>query len=88
MKRLSGAALLLALLCTQSADLPAAAPIALPQPQPPSQHLLQHVARRPAHMVRVLRDAAEFKLMINFHGANKPAGESRTWPNEITREGT
>jgi len=39
-------------------------------------------------MVRVLRDAAEFKLMINFHGANKPAGESRTWPNEITREGT
>jgi alpha-glucosidase len=35
----------------------------------------------------ILRDAAEFKLMINFHGANKPAGESRTWPNEITREG-
>ena len=25
--------------------------------------------------------------MINFHGANKPAGESRTWPNEMTREG-
>jgi alpha-glucosidase len=25
--------------------------------------------------------------MINFHGANKPAGEARTWPNEITREG-
>jgi alpha-glucosidase len=35
----------------------------------------------------ILRDAAEFKLMINFHGANKPAGESRTWPNEMTREG-
>ena len=34
----------------------------------------------------ILRDAAEFKLMINFHGANKPAGESRTWPNEMTRE--
>ena len=35
----------------------------------------------------ILKDAAEFKLMINFHGANKPAGESRTWPNEMTREG-
>jgi len=35
----------------------------------------------------ILRDAAEHQLMINFHGANKPAGESRTWPNEMTREG-
>jgi len=34
-----------------------------------------------------LREAAEHKLMINFHGANKPTGESRTWPNEMTREG-
>jgi alpha-glucosidase len=25
--------------------------------------------------------------MINFHGANKPTGEPRTWPHEITREG-
>jgi alpha-glucosidase len=25
--------------------------------------------------------------MINFHGSNKPAGEPRTWPNELTREG-
>ena len=25
--------------------------------------------------------------MANFHGANKPTGEARTWPNEITREG-
>jgi alpha-glucosidase len=35
----------------------------------------------------ILRDAAEAKLLVNFHGANKPAGESRTWPNEVTREG-
>ncbi len=35
----------------------------------------------------VLKDAADYKLMINFHGANKPTGESRTWPNEMTREG-
>jgi alpha-glucosidase len=35
----------------------------------------------------ILRDAAEFKLLIDFHGANKPTGGSRTWPNEMTREG-
>jgi alpha-glucosidase len=33
------------------------------------------------------RLAARHRLLINFHGANKPTGESRTWPNEITREG-
>lgn len=35
----------------------------------------------------LLRDAAEQQLLVDFHGANKPAGESRTWPNEMTREG-
>jgi alpha-glucosidase len=34
----------------------------------------------------ILRDAAEFELMADFHGANKPTGEPRTWPNEMTRE--
>lgn len=34
-----------------------------------------------------LRLAAEHRIMIDFHGANKPAGEPRTWPNEMTREG-
>jgi len=34
----------------------------------------------------ILKDAAEHRLMVNFHGANKPAGEARTWPNELTRE--
>lgn len=33
------------------------------------------------------RLAAEHHLLINFHGAHKPTGEVRTWPNEITREG-
>jgi alpha-glucosidase len=33
-----------------------------------------------------LRDAAEFKQVLNFHGANKPTGQARTWPNELTRE--
>ena len=35
----------------------------------------------------LLREAAEHQLLLDFHGANKPAGESRTWPNEMTREG-
>ncbi len=34
----------------------------------------------------MLRDAAEFQLLVDFHGANKPTGESRTFPNELTRE--
>jgi alpha-glucosidase len=35
----------------------------------------------------ILREAATHRVMVDFHGANKPAGESRTWPNELTREG-
>jgi len=34
----------------------------------------------------LLRSSAEHKIMVEFHGANKPAGESRSWPNEMTRE--
>ena len=34
----------------------------------------------------MLRDAAAHKLLVNFHGANKPSGLERTWPNELTRE--
>ncbi|ULQ53248.1 glycoside hydrolase family 97 catalytic domain-containing protein [Flavihumibacter fluvii] len=33
-----------------------------------------------------LKDAALAHLMINFHGANKPTGINRTYPNELTRE--
>jgi alpha-glucosidase len=35
----------------------------------------------------ILKQTAERQLMVNFHGANKPTGESRTWPHAITREG-
>jgi alpha-glucosidase len=35
----------------------------------------------------LLRETAEHKLMVNFHGANKPTGEARMWPNELIREG-
>lgn len=34
-----------------------------------------------------LRAAARHHLLVDFHGANKPTGETRTWPNELTREG-
>ncbi|MBD3293833.1 MAG: hypothetical protein GF393_12990 [Armatimonadia bacterium] len=34
-----------------------------------------------------LTDAADHELMVNFHGANKPTGGSRRFPNEMTREG-
>jgi alpha-glucosidase len=36
---------------------------------------------------RVARKAAEHHLMIDFHGAYKPDGLSRTYPNVLTREG-
>jgi alpha-glucosidase len=49
---------------------------------------LDHEAKEVIDLYQdILRDAAEFKLVVNFHGANKPAGEARTWPNELTREG-
>ncbi|MFO1449397.1 MAG: glycoside hydrolase family 97 catalytic domain-containing protein [Opitutaceae bacterium] len=35
----------------------------------------------------LLRLAARYRLAVNFHGVNKPTGEPRTWPNEVTREG-
>ena len=36
---------------------------------------------------RVITNAAAHHLMIDFHGAYKPDGLRRTWPNLITREG-
>src|SRR5262245_37284714 len=39
------------------------------------------------HYQALLRDAAKYRIMVNFHGANKPTGEPRTWPNELIREG-
>lgn len=30
---------------------------------------------------------AEYEMMLDIHGANKPTGEVRTWPNLLTREG-
>lgn len=34
----------------------------------------------------ILREAAENHLLLDFHGANKPTGLARTWPNALTSE--
>ena len=36
---------------------------------------------------KVCRAAAKHHVMVNFHGAHKPTGTERTWPNCLTREG-
>ena len=36
---------------------------------------------------RIIKEAAKHKLMVNFHGAYKPDGIERTYPNLLTREG-
>ena len=34
----------------------------------------------------ILHETAALHLLVNFHGANKPTGLERTWPNELNRE--
>jgi alpha-glucosidase len=34
----------------------------------------------------LLRKAAEYQCVIDFHGANKPTGRLRTWPNDMIYE--
>lgn len=34
----------------------------------------------------ILQEAAQYKILLDFHGAGKPTGLSRTWPNEMMRE--
>lgn len=47
-----------------------------------------HEAKEVVELYEILlREAAQRKLVLNFHGANKPTGETYTWPNELTREG-
>ncbi|MDP0501721.1 MAG: glycoside hydrolase family 97 catalytic domain-containing protein [Verrucomicrobiota bacterium JB022] len=36
---------------------------------------------------RALKEAARRQLVVIFHGIQKPTGEARTFPNEVTREG-
>lgn len=39
------------------------------------------------YQARTLEDAARYQLMVNYHGCGKPAGLTRAYPNEVTREG-
>jgi alpha-glucosidase len=52
---------------------------------------IDFMARDDQYMVnfyhRCVQKAAEHRLIVDFHGAYKPTGWSRTWPNVITREG-
>jgi len=34
----------------------------------------------------ILRDAADFKILVNFHGCTLPKGWRRTWPNLVSME--
>jgi len=36
---------------------------------------------------KIVKAAAQHHLMVNYHGAFKPTGMNRTYPNQITREG-
>jgi alpha-glucosidase len=36
---------------------------------------------------RIAREAAARRLLVDYHGAHKPAGLNRTWPNVLTFEG-
>ena len=36
---------------------------------------------------KVAHTAAKHHMMVNFHGAHRPTGTERTWPNVLTREG-
>lgn len=40
-----------------------------------------------AAIQQITRVAARHELVVNFHGAFKPTGWGRTWPNFMTREG-
>ena len=37
--------------------------------------------------IRLLKECAKRRLLVNFHGCQKPSGEQYSYPNEITREG-
>ena len=34
----------------------------------------------------LLRKAADYQILLVFHGSNKPTGRERTWPHELVRE--
>jgi alpha-glucosidase len=48
---------------------------------------LDHEAKEVIDLYEALLEkSAEYNVLVNFHGANKPTGRARTWPNELVRE--
>ena len=48
---------------------------------------LDHEAKEVVDLYEaLLRKAAEHRILLVFHGSNKPTGRERTWPNELVRE--
>jgi alpha-glucosidase len=48
---------------------------------------LDHEAKEVIDLYEALLEkSAEYHVLVNFHGSNKPTGRSRTWPNELVRE--
>ncbi len=48
---------------------------------------LDHEAKEVIDLYEALLEkSAEHQVLVNFHGANKPTGRARTWPNELVRE--
>jgi len=46
-----------------------------------------HEAREVVDLYEVLlAKAAQYQCVVDFHGANKPTGRMRTWPNDMIRE--
>jgi alpha-glucosidase len=39
------------------------------------------------HITRLVKKAAEYRLVVDLHGMYKPTGIERTWPNLLTHEG-
>jgi alpha-glucosidase len=48
---------------------------------------IDHEAKESVDMYdELLATAAKYQQVIDFHGANKPTGRLRTWPNDMLRE--
>jgi alpha-glucosidase len=48
---------------------------------------LDHEAKEVIDLYEALLEtSAKYEILVNFHGANKPTGRARTWPNELVRE--
>ncbi len=50
-------------------------------------HMNSHSQEMVANLAEAVKIAAEYRLLVNYHGMYEPTGLERTYPNQITREG-